>query len=144
MRAQDINNNIYVGDVKEEYLVNLFQHAEIIFCKIDTLDDNVFMKNMEVAFLVDSSVFAVAYMASNYYTCLMPVYSKLWCTYVDINGPNGNAMKLQYQAYSEKMEEYAQPLNDLEQLQPVLDSLLQNTDPVDHYKDTRLFLDIDD
>ncbi len=130
-------------EIDEEYLVNLFKQADVIFCKVDDVDDFIYVKNMEVAFNVDSSLFCTAYLVSNFYGSTITSFYPLWCTSVELNDINGHVFKLALKTPIKQLEFDQQPLNDLDILKPILDSLLQKTDTVDYSKDTRIFLEMD-
>ena len=126
-------------EIEEEYLANLFKNADIIFCKVDTINGIRCVKTMEVALNDDSSLFNTAYIISDTYNGLLTVsaFYRLSCTYVVLNDFDGNTLKLTSRKPSRSDE---QQLNDLEILKPVLDSLLQETNRVDYSKDTTSFL----
>lgn len=129
--------------IEEEYLANLFKNADIVFCKIDTINGIRCVKNMEVAFNDDSSLFSTAFIESDVYNGPMTAFYRLSCTYVVLNDIDGNEFRFAYQKPSVPMEFDEQPLNDFDILKPILDSLLQKTAIVDNSKDTRIFVDLD-
>lgn len=130
-------------EVQEEYLAELFKQADVVFCKVDDVDDFVYVKNMLVVFNVDSTLFRTAYIESNFYGATITAFYPVWCTYVELTDINGNQLKLALKTPITPLERGEQPLNDYKILIPILDSLLQKTDIVDYSKDTTIFLDID-
>ncbi|MFA7298341.1 MAG: hypothetical protein WC010_01725 [Candidatus Absconditabacterales bacterium] len=139
--AQNAEDTVIRQIIEEDYLVNLFQNADVIYCKVDDVDDYIAVKNMEVSFYVDSALFLTAFIESNQYekkntSCM------LWCTYVELNDSSGHMLKIAYQTPASPLKDDEDPLNDLDALKLILDSLLQKTALVDYSKDTRIFLDI--
>jgi len=135
-------DTIIEKQIDENYLVRLFQHADIIYCKVDDVDDFIYAKKMEIAFTVGSSIFRTAYIESNLYSTTIGEFVPPWCVYVILDDTIGNTLKLKYETSFAQCESDEEPLNDLQLLRPVLDSLLQNTDTIDYSLDTRIMLDI--
>jgi len=69
-------------EVQEEYLAELFKQADVVFCKVDDVDDFVYVKNMLVVFNVDSTLFRTAYIESNFYGATITAFYPVLCTYV--------------------------------------------------------------
>ncbi|EKD24957.1 MAG: hypothetical protein ACD_80C00143G0003 [uncultured bacterium (gcode 4)] len=139
----DTAKTVKAKEIEEEYLANIFRNADIIFCKIDTINGIRCVKTMEVAFNGSSSLFNMAYIESEFYNGPLTAFYRLSCTYVVFSDFDGNTLKLAYQTPSTPIEADEELLNDLEILKPVLDSLIQETNIVDYTKDTTSFLYLD-
>ncbi|MCX6824935.1 MAG: hypothetical protein NTY80_01805 [candidate division SR1 bacterium] len=132
----DSDSTLY--GVDEAYLATLFRKAEVIFCKIDTVNGGICVKNMEVSFCDDSAFFYTAYIESTFYRGTIAAFYPLVCSYVELGVTNGGILKLSH----ETLDEDEQSLDDLILLKPVLDSLLQKTVLMDCSKDTEEFIDL--
>ena len=141
--AQNMTDPSPMHVVQEEYLATLFRDAEVVYCKIDEVYEHVGIKNMEVMFNIDSSIFLTAFIESNEYKKGSPS-SSIWCTYVELSDTSGHLLKIAYSIPSFPLAPDEDALNELEILKPILDSLLQATAIVDYSKDTRVFLDLDE
>ncbi len=141
--AQNMTDTPPMHVVQEEYLATLFKDAEVIYCKVDEVYEHVGIKNMEVMFNIDSSIFLTAFIESNEYE-KGSSSSSIWCTYVELSDTSGHLLKIAYSIPSFPLAPDEDALNELEILKPILDSLLQKTAIVDYSKDTRVFLDLDE
>jgi hypothetical protein len=129
--------------IEQEYIVQLLQKADVVFCTIEDVDDFVYIKRMMVMFNSDSSIFRSALIESNYYTTISTIFYPIICTTVFLDDVYGNTQVFAYQVpfTDKKLDE--EPLNDYPLLIPVLDSLIQYTDTCSISDDTRVFLNLD-
>jgi len=61
---------------QEEYLINIFLQGQIIYVQYDHIENDVFLKKMEIQF-VDTSLFFAGYISSSFCTkpkCDMGIY----------------------------------------------------------------------
>ncbi|MEI6117900.1 MAG: hypothetical protein WCP92_01240 [bacterium] len=137
-KAQSIANQL----IEEEYLVKIFRESQVVFSKIDDVDDFIYVKNMLVVFNTDSCIFESAYIESNNYSIITEKLNPIFCMYVEIIDIYGNKLKLAYEVPYIPIEKDEYPLNDLYFLTPVLDSLLQKTDTCNYAEDTEMFINI--
>jgi len=135
--------SIATQQIEEDYLVKIFSESQVIFSKIDDVDDFMYVKNMLVVFTTDSCVFESAYIESNFYSIITSMWNPIFCMYVEIVDIYGNTLKLAYEVPYILIEKDEYPLNDLYFLTPVLDSLLQKTDTCNYAHDTEIFINID-
>lgn len=143
-RAQSlVSKPITTQSIEEEYLVKIFSESQVIFSKIDDIDDFIYVKNMLVVFTTDSCIFESAYIESNSYSIITAICNPIFCMYVEIVDIYGNTFKLAYEVPYIPIEKDEYPLNDLYLLKPVLDSLLQKTDTCNYVHDTEIFINID-
>ena len=142
--AQNLSSSIQdTVQLEQEYVVKLLQNADVVYCKVDDVDDFVYIKNMMVMFNSDSTIFRSAFIQSNCYTIMSTTVCPIICMTLFLDDIYGNTQIFAYQVpYMEKRPD-EEPLNDYPLLIPVLDSLIQNTDTCSISEDTRIFLNID-
>lgn len=128
--------------IEEAYLAEILENPDIIYSRIEAVDDFFYVKNMLVVFTIDSTHFVTAYLESNYYDAIIASYCRPFCTYIELDDIYGNQLKLRYEDPIISREADEESLNNLTLLRPVLDDLLQR-DTCDYSRDTRIFLDID-
>jgi hypothetical protein len=77
--------------VDETYLVELIQNAQVKLCKVDSVNDWILAKDMEI-FFTDSSRFYSAYIESGFYTTLIASFINPFTAYCEIDDIYGNKM----------------------------------------------------
>ena len=103
--------------VQETYIQQLLEHAQVTFCKIDTVN-GMAIKYIEVIF-DDTTQFHAAYIESVPLTKTILQFIQPWTAYVEIDDNYGNQIVFQ----ENDLKEY-----DL--LKLATDALLQTTDPI--------------
>lgn len=114
IKAQNVTNLSIPQTLKEEYLVNLFKECKIIYCDFDTLENDVFVKKMEVVFF-DTTFFFSAYLSSIPFTTCSYESNAYECTYVQMDDGG----------YGVEFDNVA--LDDLPYLKHVVNELIRNT-----------------